>query len=81
MRDIRTVQASLPAKIKITKQKTAPSISGVRVGDFGIVSLATDDLVVVRYRTADNQWIVARVSLAELASKIEASVIGSVKPR
>ena len=78
MRDIRTVSASLPAKIKITKQKTAPSISGVRVGDFGIVNLANDDLV-VRYQTTDKQWIVARVSLAELASKIEAVMIASAK--
>lgn len=78
MRDIRTVHASLPAEITLTKQKTAPSISGVRVGDFGIVNLANDDLV-VRYQTADRKWIVARVSLAELASKIEAVVIANAK--
>jgi hypothetical protein len=78
MRDIRTVSASLHAEIKITKQKTAPSISGVRVGDYGIVNLANDDLV-VRYQTADRRWIVARVSLAELASKIETVVIANAK--
>jgi hypothetical protein len=78
MRDIRTVSASLHAEIKITKQKTAPSISGVRVGDYGIVNLANDDLV-VRYQTADRRWIVARVSLAELASKIETVMIASAK--
>ena len=77
MRDIRTVHASLPAEITLTKQKTAPRISGAR-GDFGIVNLANDDLV-VRYQTADRQWIVARVSLAELASKIETVIIASAK--